>query len=269
LAPSFKVAVLSKVGEVGVYTGAVVVAAAYNAGDRPEARASDEMGAAVAGGEMELDGLDEAVFLLQLQYVELADEHEAEVEEFDRQGDTWEEQSCSDDAARAVMSARLPGVDYQQRPAWADCRRTALSDLWGSAAQPSQGKASRHGRRRAAAAAAAGATCTAEDAVGCAVLAAKGEDEAELHLEVGCALDLACSSDEELVQCKLEEQGTLKESLMVEEAQILHDLQALSSFSFVSPFALAAMNEGRAAAEARLALVRAELAGCNTGATFW
>ena len=54
---SCKVAVLSKEGDSGVYTGAEVVAAACRAGDCPEARASDGMGAVVAGGELEFDGL--------------------------------------------------------------------------------------------------------------------------------------------------------------------------------------------------------------------
>ncbi len=56
------------------------------------------------------EGLSEAVFLLRLQGDEQAEEQDAEVEDYECE--TWAEQSASEQAAQAVMSARLPSVDY-------------------------------------------------------------------------------------------------------------------------------------------------------------
>ena len=60
---------------------------------------------------------------------------------------------------------------------------------------------------------------------------------------------------------KVEDQAGLglTEILEAEEATILQDLLSVGRLAFHSPFALALMIEGRALAEARLSLVRAEL----------
>jgi hypothetical protein len=87
----------------------------------------------------DFEGLDEATFILQLQYEEMEEEQEVEVEEPWPQDETVAGQSCSVAAAQAVMAARIC-VDYTGRPAWATTRTAAPSACWGSAGQPAQGK---------------------------------------------------------------------------------------------------------------------------------